>query len=258
MGSLIALLLLLAATPATAADNSIGVAVMHGKGGRPGKFVIDLAQTLEAEGFQVANLEMPWSGRRQYDTDIQGAAAEVTQALEGLRSRGANRLFVAGHSQGGLFALIYAGRHQVDGVIPIAPGGAVDAAVYRQHVGEQLAAARQMVAEGRGGEQAAFKDYEGSRGTNPVTTTAALYFNWFDPDGEQTSRAFARLKAGTPVLYVAPAHDYPALAKLKRALFGMLPPHGLSRLYEPESDHLNAPAAAAAEVAKWIREVASQ
>ena len=38
-----------------------------------------------------------------------------------MRAKGATRLFVAGHSQGGLFAVHYAGQHKVDGVIAIAP-----------------------------------------------------------------------------------------------------------------------------------------
>src|SRR3546814_13835142 len=91
----------------TAATNGMGVVVMHGKGSSPTKHVSRLASTLQGKGYAVANLEMPWSGKRDYDVDVAAADKEVNAALDGLRARGAKTLFVAGHSQGGLFALRY-------------------------------------------------------------------------------------------------------------------------------------------------------
>jgi len=44
---------------AQTAASEIGVVVIHGKGGSPNAKVIDLAQALEFESYQVANLEMP-------------------------------------------------------------------------------------------------------------------------------------------------------------------------------------------------------
>lgn len=83
----------------------IGVVVMHGKGGKPDSLVADLASGLAGRGMQVRNLEMPWSGRRHYDVAPEAAEAEVAQALEALHRGGAQRLFLVGHSQGGVFAL---------------------------------------------------------------------------------------------------------------------------------------------------------
>jgi hypothetical protein len=113
-----------------------------------------------------------------------------------------------------------------------------------------------MIDEGRGGEKVDFADYEGSRGTSTVTTTAAIYLSWFDPNGAHTTRAFKNVKAGTPVLYVAPKRDYPGLIKSKRENFAALPSHPQTRMYEPDSDHLNAPGASAAEVISWMRQIA--
>jgi pimeloyl-ACP methyl ester carboxylesterase len=241
---------------AAPAASEVGVVLMHGKGGKPGKFVDELASVLEREGFQVANLEMPWSGSRHYDVDMNGAVDEITRALDAMRAKGARKVFVAGHSQGGLFALHYGGVHKVDGVVAIAPGGQVDAQVFVTALGQHVAAARRMVDEGRGNEKAEFADFEGSRGTSPVATTAAIYLNWFDPNGAHTTRVFKSVKAGTPVLYVAPKRDYPGLVKSKHDNFGALPPHPQTRMYEPDSDHLSAPGAAAGDVVLWIRQVA--
>lgn len=243
-----------AASPASA----IGVVVMHGKGGNPGKYVDALAAAFEQEGFQVANLEMPWSGKRHYDVNMKGGVDEITRALDAMRAKGARKVFVAGHSQGGLFALHYGGAHPVDGILAIAPGGQVDAGSFVSTLREFVAKARQMVDEGRGNEKADFGDYEGSRGTNTITTTAAIYLDWFDPSGAHTTRAFGNVRKGTPVFYVAPTQDYPGLIKSKHQNFGNLPRHPQTRMYEPESSHLNAPAAAAAEAILWMRQVAGQ
>lgn len=246
--------------PAVQADNAaaqVGVVVMHGKASSPHKAVSTLASGLQARGFQVTNLEMPWSGRRAYDVGVQEAEKELTRALAELRAKGAAKVFVAGHSQGALFAVHYAGVHPVDGVVAIAPGGLVDTPGFLKTLGDHVGKARQMVADGRGAEKAGFGDYEGRRGTTHVRTTAASFLSWFDPAGTQTTRAFSRVREGTPLLYVAPTGDYPALARLRDSNFAAVPKHPASRLLEVNADHMGAPAAAAGPVADWIRSVAS-
>jgi pimeloyl-ACP methyl ester carboxylesterase len=104
---------------AAPAAQEIGIVVMHGKGGSPGRHVVALADALEKEGFLVANIEMPWSFKRHYDIELDAAVGEVTRALDAMRAKGAKKLFVSGHSQGGIFALLYGGRHKVDGVAVI-------------------------------------------------------------------------------------------------------------------------------------------
>src|SRR5688572_24239061 len=75
---------------------------MHGKGGLPDGAVLELALSLAEKKHLVANLEMPWSSRRDYDVDVEAGVKEVQRALEALRAKGASKVFVAGHSQGGL------------------------------------------------------------------------------------------------------------------------------------------------------------
>ena len=120
---------------------------------------------------------------------------------------GKNTVFVARHIRGGIFALHYAGQHSVDGVIPIAPGGQVDARSFIDNLSSHVGNAKSMVSEGRGNERATFADFEGSRGTNPITTTAAIYLDWFDPYGAHTTGVFRKVMKGTPVLHVAPRRD---------------------------------------------------
>lgn len=254
-----ALALLPATVKAQASASEIAVVVMHGKGGNPGKHVAGLAQALEKEGFQVANLEMPWSGRRQYDADMQGAVNEIAAALNAMRAKGAKKLFVAGHSQGGLNALHYGTQQTADGLIAIAPGGNHGTANFQKALGEHVSTAKNMIEAGKGNEKADFADYEGSKGSFPISTTATIYYDWFNPDSAHNMSSVApKVKSGVPVLYVAPTRDYPSLKQQRQSNFSALPGHPLTRLYEPESGHLDAPAAAAAEIIRWINEVAGR
>lgn len=45
-----------------------------------------------------------------------------------------------------------------------------------------------MVSEGRGGDKADFAEFEGAKGSIPLITTAAIYLDWFDPNGAHTTR----------------------------------------------------------------------
>ena len=69
-----------------------------------------------------------------YDVDVAAADQEVDAEIAGLKAKGAQKIFVAGHSQGGVFALHYGSVRPVDGVIAIAPGGHVGSQAFRQRV----------------------------------------------------------------------------------------------------------------------------
>ena len=168
---------------AQTSNSKIGIVLMHGKGGSPMRHVLDLVSPLEGQGYLVANLEMPWSGGRDYDVPVSAAEAEVEAVLSSLRSKGAQKVFVAGHSQGGLFALYFGARHALDGVIAIAPGGSVGSSLFREKLGESVQLARRLVAEGKGSEKARLSDYEGSKGTYPIMAPPVAYLTWFDPQG---------------------------------------------------------------------------
>ena len=249
-----------AAPVAVGAQNeAMGIVVMHGKGGRPhAPHMTDFVERLERQGFMVANIEMPWSGSRNYDVPAGRAEEELAAAVTDLRGKGAKKVFVAGHSQGGGFALHFGGRHSADGIIALAPGGNVGGAVFLHNVGHALARARKLVADGKGGEPERLADYEGRRGAYPVVSPPAAYVTWFDPDGAMNiPRAARAMDPKIPVLFVIPTNDYPALLKSSPAVYRQLPRNPLTRLYEPAADHLGAPSASVEEIARWTREVAA-
>ncbi len=249
-----------AAMPPTAmADTPLmGIAIMHGKGGAPTRFVAVLASALADKGYLVANLEMPWSGRREYDVGVSRAEEEVEAALAALRAKGAQKLFVAGHSQGGVFAVYFAGKHSIDGVIAIAPGGSTGSQVFREQLGESVARARQAVAAGKGEEKLRLLDYEGSRGTSVVVVATSVYLDWFDPDGAMNlARTALAIKPPTPVLWLVATNDYPGLRKFNVPLYHRIPANPLNAFYEPNSSHTGAPIASLDEIVRWTRVVAN-
>ncbi len=246
---------LLLAAWALSASAQDGIVIMHGKGGMPQGLVRPLAEGLQAQGWQVANLQMPWSRDRQYDVDVATAVKEVDAAISALRDKGAKRVFVAGHSQGGVFAVHYATLQPVDGLIAIAPGGDVAHFVFLQQLGGAVRSARRMVSDGLGNERGEFLEYEGAKGSWTVRTTAAIYLSWFDPDGAMNlTRSLRAVRPATPVLMIVPTHDIPALRKIKDSNFRALPANPRSRLYEPDADHTGAPRASVDEILRWAQE----
>ena len=257
---LMILALALFASPVSAQNAPvIGIVVMHGKGGSPGGLVKAMSDGLQTKGLRVSSLEMPWSGQRKYDSDVAAAEQQVLAAIKALRDGGAQKLFVAGHSQGAVFGLHFASRHPLDGLIIIAPGGNVGTTFYQQQIGASVSRARRMVADGKGNERADFDEFEGGRGNWTVNTTAATYLSWFEPEGAMNQmKSSAALPKTLPVLHVAPTSDYPALLRAKQEMFDAIPANPLKRLYEPAADHRTAPTAAVDEIVRWTREVAGK
>ena len=237
----------------------IGVVVMHGKGGGPQWYVAELAEYLRNNGCQVANLEMPWSKKRKYDAGVEDAVNEVKAALDSLRQQGAQRLFVAGHSQGGLFAFYFGGRQRVDGLIAIAPGGNVANQAFREKLSEPVEKARTLVAAGKGNEKTVFHDWENAKGLFEVYTTPVIYLGWFAPDGAMNqTTALKSVIPGVPILYIVPERDYPGLIRVQAQVLAQMPKNPGNKLYEPDASHLGAPSASKEEILRWMSGIADK
>jgi len=236
----------------------MGIVLMHGKGSSPSRHVDNLARKLEKKGYEVANIEMPWSGRREYDVDTDAADTEIDRAVALLREKGAQKIFVSGHSQGGAFATHYGVNHQVDGIIAIAPGGDVTAGAFQDKLGASVGKARILLAEGKGDKKANFLDYEGSRGTFSVRTTPRIYLTWFRWDSVMVYRnAVQNMNPKMPVLWIVAQDDYGSLRARNIPIFKNFPDNPYNQLYEPDSDHLGAPSASLEKIVEWTTEVAN-
>lgn len=245
-------------THSALADAKIGVVIMHGKGGGPNRHVDVLAKTLTERGFKVANLEMPWSGSRQYDADTAAAVTEIDKALDALRASGAQKLFVGGHSQGAGFAMHYGATHKVAGVVAIAPGGDPASKLLEPLYSSMVSKARDLIDEGKGDEKTAFNDYEGRSRVIPLLTTPKNYFSWFNPDSAMSySKSAANISSDIPVLWIVPTQEKPGLKKYNVGVYDKISRHSLTKLEEPDADHYAAPTVAIDLVAQWMKDVAS-
>lgn len=244
--------------PVLAGASKPGIVIMHGKGGSPSRLVQGLADELADRGFLVANIEMPWSGDRQYDVDTDTAAVEVDKAIAGLKARGAKKVFVAGHSQGGAFATYYAATHRVDGMIAIVPGGDPDSDLFSSKLYRWVKKARKLVAAGKGDEKIELKDFEGRKGLFTVNTTPRIYLTWFEPKGAMNYPAQARkISADTPVLWIESTNDLPTLRRVNLDVYKKIPKHPKTQLAEPGANHKGAPGASVDIIADWTSEVAA-
>ncbi|KQT10664.1 alpha/beta hydrolase [Ramlibacter sp. Leaf400] len=230
----------------------IGIVLLHGIGAT-GSSMEPLAARWRQAGWTVSTPDLPYGGPAAFSRDVAAAEATVQAELDKLRRGGAERLVLAGFSIGGFFAAHMAGRTPVDALVSIAPNGGSD----MKKLDDQVARARELVAQGRGQERTMLYDAAvvGSERYELPNATPAAYVSWYDPAGVMNWRAvWQRLRPGTPVFLVVPTKDLANLRKVKRELWEGLPPHPANRLYEPRSDHLGASLASADEAAAWLRE----
>jgi len=229
----------------------VGVVLLHGKTGKPER-LWGLSSKLEAQGFLVSTPAMPWSFNRYLDASYETALDEIAAAINQLKQKGATKIVVAGHSMGANAALAYAAnRGGVAGVIMLAPGHFPDLPQLQEIVKEGVAKARGMVQSGRGAQNAEFPDTnQGKHFT--VNTQAQIYLSYFDPDGlGSMGRNAARLDSKIPLLVVVGDKDmhFPQA----KEIFDKAPANPLSQYLVVSADHLGTPAAAEADVVRWLK-----
>ena len=213
-----------------------GVVLIHGKKGSPGS-LSGLASALTAAGAITTSPQMPWpNGYRTYDAVLNEIGAQVAA----LRSKGATRIAVVGHSIGANMALGYgAQRGGVDAVIAMGPGHQPDRFIGR--TADSLNRAKQAVATGHGGEVSTYTDVN-QGDVFQVKTSAASYVSFFDPSGpaaQMTANA-GRLK-GAKLLWVVGSGDPGARAVA----------HG-GKVISVSAGHGGTPRAGTTEIVNWL------
>lgn len=234
--------------------NEVGVLLLHGLNGSS-MSMSTLSYELREKGHLVANPDMPWSAIRSHDVTVEAAERMALAEIADLRRKGARMVIVAGFSKGGLFAAYLAGRHPVDALVAIAPNGASNA----KDLGDELAQARALIAQGKGQERTMLNDYDVARRVKyPVPAVPVAFVSWYDPEGAMNWQKIMGALKPMPVLLVVPTRDLPNLLAMKSSVFAGLPPHPMNRLDEPDSNHIGAVNASATGVVDWIGQVVAQ
>jgi pimeloyl-ACP methyl ester carboxylesterase len=237
----------------------VGLLMLHGKnpGGPRDPNIRSVAMRFEREGMLVELPDMPWSSRRYIDGHWDRAMEEMDRHVATLRSRGATRIVLMGHSIGCTAALAYAVRKpDVDAIVLLAPGH-IPRGYYEfanlSPVRKSIDEARALVAAGKGDERAAFNDINQGRSLT-VRMTARDYLSYFDPlsDAEMGVSA-PRVSASIPVLTVIGSAD-PLFRLARLYVHDKLPSNTRSRYLEVTADHLSTPEVARDQVSAWIVE----
>ena len=249
-----------ASLPATqrAPADRLGVILLHGKLGTPGDRKAGLAaiaRDLEADGHLAAVPSMPWNDKdwEHVALDVPGALAMVDDIAAGLRSRGASRIVIVGHSQGANVALAYAvTRGPVAGLVMAAPGHRPEALARKDPATRAaIEEARTMVAAGHGAQR--FVGPDGLQGANlTLRTTAAAYVSWMDPQGLASMEVQApRLPSSIPLLMVISPRD-PFYGEAFSSVYGPAARHPYSRYLPVGGTHSTTPMAASVVIRNWI------
>jgi pimeloyl-ACP methyl ester carboxylesterase len=242
--SLAALSGVFAAAPAAAADK-IGVVMLHG-GGSSGSQFDDVRPVIQQAGYRMVTPDMCWAQSRQYDKSAEGCLEDVDKAVARLKAEGFERIVIAGHSRGGIYAIYYAAhRPGLAGVIAMAPSGPPTGMDSNNL---SVAIAHRLIKEGRGDIVAQW-----GSGINEVWATPNAYLSWTGMESPLYDKELLpRLTA--PILWVAGTRDGGQRFAAER--YGFAPAHPLNALITVDADHFSTPDVAAHDLVKWLDRLA--
>lgn len=233
--------------------NKIGIVMMQGKGGTT-KWVKSLASSLSYAGVQVVTPDMPWHRDRIYDKSFADSMLEIQGHVNKLKSKGATKIFVAGHSLGAAAAAGYAANiGDIQGIILLAPGHFTNVKKFKRRFVDDLEKADTMIAAGKGDEKSEFGDInKGSRYERDVT--ANIYKSWFSPTGPaEFVNNMKNLKKGISILYIAGSEDRIPKTKDREYAFDLAPANEKNQFTIIDSGHLDVPAGSSEVVIAWLR-----
>lgn len=251
LGQWLCLMVLLAAPAAAAGLQGVGVVFLHGKGVWSGAFDGGIPSALAAEGAVTASPQMPWSVLRLYGATYDEAMQEIDESVAGLRSKGATRIVVIGHSLGANAAIGYAARRRgIAAVVALAPGHLPETEQMRARTASAIAEARTLAASGEKSRHLWPDEVQGF--PTYVTASPAVYLSMFDPNGPAVIPKNAAALHGVPLLWVVGKSD-PIFARGSAYAFERAPRNPKSRYLEVAAGHLTTPSVARSAVVEWVK-----
>lgn len=191
--------------------DGLGVVLMHGKWGTslPKSPIGRLASALDDAGFYVVAPDMPWSRERLYDKSFDEAMVEIDAAVAELKSKGATKIVIGGHSLGANAALGYGARREgLAGILAVAPGYVPEADIWRGGFAPFVAKAREMIAAGKGEDTFEFTDKNQGK-EKTLSLRARVFASYFAPDvGAVMPVNAANLKPNTPLMWIVGEKDW--------------------------------------------------
>jgi len=247
---------LLFSTTIYAAESTIGVVLLHGKLASPSKNISGLASKLNNRGFLVERPYMSWAGTRKYDKTYDDSMSEISDAITKLRSRGADKIVVGGHSIGANAAIRYAAiNSDIDGVLAIAPGHVPEIKGYSKKLTKSLKKAKKMVSAGKGGKSSSFHDVNQGKKYS-INVTPDIYLSFFDPNGPAVMSKNIR-SISAPIFWTLGKSDM-MNKRGKKYAFNKAPDHAMNRYVVVSGGHRDTPDRASSEIIEWLTELSRQ
>lgn len=239
------------------AGEKIGVVLMHGKWGTslPNSPVGKLSEFLSDNGFLVSSPDMPWSRDRGLDKSYEDSMKEIDDVVNELRSKGAKRIVVGGHSIGANVALGYgASRGGLAGILAIAPGHVPEVKGFQKRMDNDWQRAQTMVNSGKGQETVEFKDFnQGKQSEKDIQ--ASIYLSWYAPEGSAVMpNSVANLKEGTPLLWIIGKKDR-MYERGEEYAFSAAPSHLKNSYIVVKGGHKVTPKKGRAEILDWLKDL---
>jgi pimeloyl-ACP methyl ester carboxylesterase len=240
------------------AQEKFGIILMHGKQGSAtgsASGLPSLAATLQGQGHKVLTPSMPWSagGWESIGITVEQAHELIDGYAARLRSQGATRIVVGGHSLGANVALSYAvERGNVAAVVMMAPGHS-PGFLWRtsEAFRKTFEHAVELVKAGQGSTGVTGLDNNQGNSVT-ISTTAAAYVSWMNPRGKASMDAEApKLPASIPVFLVIGEKD-PSFSRARSAWYQPAAKNPYSKYVEVGADHLTTPFAASKQIVEWV------
>ena len=246
----VALGLMIVGVNGVAADG-VGVVLMHGKDGsvKPRSPIGQLESKL-GDNFEVKALDMPWSRSNGFNKTLEECFAKIDKSVENLKSKGATKIVVGGHSLGAAVALAYATqRPGLAGILMIAPGHRPDLLASDNE--GALAKARALTGKGDGNDEVQIFDInQGSKITRSLKAVIAVGF--FDPEGLAVMQnAAPKVSPGTPVFWIIGDQD--RLHPTGRSLiYDKIPDNPKNAYVVVPGGHRATPTKGAKKIKEWL------
>ncbi len=231
-----------------------GIVLLHGKTGMPSQFTL-LAADLADLGYLIETPEMCWSARRIFDRSFSGCLQDVDAAVARLKADGAEGIIVAGHSLGGVGALLYGATHDgLAGIIALAPDGDPVRFGRIPVIAKSVAAASAAVKAGKGEIVSTFNDFVLGKSL-PVKAKAVDFLTFYGADSPAVmTKTIPKLTA--PLLWVAGTKD--SSQRNAETLFKKAPKQPENTFVKVNAGHLGTPGAAFDPILDWLETLDSE
>jgi len=240
-----------ASTKVSTQSDEIGIVLMHGKGGTT-KWIESLALSLESKKIHVSTPDMPWHKYRIYDKTFEESLIEIKTHVNNLRKKGAQKIYVAGHSLGAIAATAYAAQvGGVQGVILLAPGHFTSWHAFNSTFKDDLIKANTMIKNGKADIKADFNDIN-QRTHYTRNVTARIYKSWFSPWPAGLIFNLASLNNNTSILYIGAGQDALTETNRKAYAFNKAPQNQFNKYIKVAAKHLHVPAKSSEIIFDWL------